>query len=224
MILLHLLVYQKKIINSNENENENLLLIKLIFNFFSNKCEYYFNNNKYMDENNVLFIINKILIYITRTVIGYNLESTIKNLLYQYFYNNNTFRNKNEKTNYSNKKINYIFHNNIEYNINLVNYIYDIVCPSLVTSSVGIFANKNEELQYEKLQIKDILKNLVDLLDNSPIFIDETFKNSLKKKIILYFDTFVSNIILLWYVNIENILKFIINNYRSLEILTILTN
>jgi hypothetical protein len=69
------------------------------------------------------------------------------------------------------------------------------------------------------MQVKDILKNLVDLLDNSPVFIDEIFLNNLKKKIILYFDTFVSNIILLWYVNIENILKYIINNYRSLEIL-----
>lgn len=224
LIILNLLVYQKKLIKSNNINSDELLLIKSIFHKLANICEKYFNDNKYTDENNTLLIINNILNYITKIVIGYNLEYTIKRLLFLYFYNNNNTTNESNKIDYANKKIEYIFENNFEFNKSFKQFIYDVTCPLLVKTSVNIFKNKEDELEYEKIQIKDLLKQLVDLLDNSPIFIDEIFRNNLKKKIVLYFDTFISNIILLWYVNIENILKYIINNYRSLEILYILIN
>jgi hypothetical protein len=42
------------------------------------------------------------------------------------------------------------------------------------------------------------------------------------KEITNYFDTIIGKTILLWYVNFENIMKFVINNHRCLKTLLLL--
>jgi hypothetical protein len=224
LIPLYLLQEQYNIIKSNKDIYENINKLIPKCEKLSHLCEQYFNCEKYTDKNEMLDFINNLLIYITKIVIGYNLEYTIKRLLFLYLYNTTIIDDDNKKIKSCNTKIDYIFNNNYEFNKSFKEFIYKIICPLLVKTSVNIYKDKQDEIDSEKKQVKDILKELVDLLDVSPVYIDETFKNNLKKKIVLYFDTFTSNIILLWYVNIENILKYIINNYRSLKTLVLLIN
>jgi hypothetical protein len=93
------------------------------------------------------------------------------------------------------------------------------ICERLVKCSVQIFNNKEEENLYTSETVRDILTEFFDNLKLFGNLLSESIINVFMSNVITYFDSFVSRTILLWLVNIENIFKFCINNYRSLDIL-----
>jgi hypothetical protein len=106
-------------------------------------------------------------------------------------------------------------------NKNMLNELYDTVCLNLVKNSAEIFENKSEEQAHNLQNTKEILLNYFQLLDLTPWGdkIPTEVKNIFYVQVTNYFDTITSKSILLWFVNVENILKFLINNYRCLKTL-----
>ena len=118
-------------------------------------------------------------------------------------------------------KVNNIFNQEKLKNQNhtLYSKLYQVVCPKLVKNSVEIFKNNSDKQSYKIENTKTILEDYFKLLDQIKysFLISEETKEMFQTKIVDYFDTIVSKTILLWFVNIENIFKFIINNYRCLS-------
>jgi len=214
LVIILLLSKQKEIFeNLNiSNDFENLNTIKNGFKHLSDICENYFNNN----NNELSTNIYNILLYITKLTIGVNIEYILRKSLYIYFVNSE------EDTNIENIyiKINYILTeklNNID--ISLQEMLYGQVCESLVKNAIKNFNDLNEELS-----VDEILKSFLNLLKNVPIIIDNQILLEINLQILNYFSTITFDLILYWYINIENILRFIINNYRCLETFNLLIN
>jgi hypothetical protein len=74
------------------------------------------------------------------------------------------------------------------------------------------------------MNIKDILINFFDLLDSAEIKVDSNVIHTFKMDIVRYFDSFMELTIKFWYVNMENIMKYFINNYRCLKTFQTLIN
>jgi hypothetical protein len=176
--------------------------------------EYYFETKKYTNENKVLKFIEDLLNYITKLCIGNGIELMMRRILLTYF--NNSMPEQNlEKTT---EMIDFILGEKLSgMNKSLVEILYDEICPNLVKNNADIFEDKSEEMGHYQQTTKEILLNFFILLENSPIKLSPEIINVFRGEVTRYFDTFAGKAIMLWMVNIENILKYFINNYRCLE-------
>jgi len=152
-------------------------------------------------------------------VIGNGIELILRRILMTWLNNANITRDTN---NYRqiNEIISFILEEELTgKNNNMLDQLYNVVCPELVKNSAEIFADKVEEQAHYPKQTKEILIDYFELLELTTYgsTIPEEVKNIFKGQVVNYFDTFISKSILLWHVNIENILKYFINNYRCLK-------
>ena len=119
--------------------------------------------------------------------------------------------------------INLILYDNIDNDDNMIDILYDKICPKLVVNAVEIFESSEEKYGFVAESIRDILSNYFKLLSSYDIISEELiyiFTND----ITTYFENIVGKIINLWLINIENILRFFINNYRCLQTYLVLLN
>jgi len=93
--------------------------------------------------------------------------------------------------------------------------LYEVICPKLVINSVEIFKDKKEEAAFELQTTREILSSYFSFMEVIPL--SEEIMEHLRKEVTNYFDTITSKTILLWYINFENMLKYIINNHRCLK-------
>lgn len=212
LIILLLLFKQKELFENFNNDITNINIIKNGFKHLSILCENYFNNNNKELSNTIYNII----LYITKLTIGVNIEYILRKSLYVYFININ------EDNNIDNIyiKINYILTekiNNME--ISYLDMLYNRICELLVKNAIKNFNDLNEELD-----ALEIFQSFLNLLDNAPLIVNDNVIIEIKKQIIAYFSTISFDLISYWYINIENILRFIINNYRCLETFHLLIN
>lgn len=212
LIILLLLFKQKELFENFNDDVTNINIIKNGFKHLSILCENYFNNNNKELTNTIYNII----LYITKLTIGVNIEYILRKSLYIYFIN------ANEDANIDNIyiKINYILTekiNNME--ISYLDMLYNHICKSLVKNAIKNFNDLNEELD-----ALEILQSFLNLLDNAPLITNDNVIIEIKKQIIAYFSTISFDLISYWYINIENILRFVINNYRCLETFYLLIN
>jgi hypothetical protein len=218
-----LMVYAWQKLFEEKELNYNLAVIKLLMkqkennihidsanNHLSNLCEYYFNTPKYTESNYVLRYIKDMLEYTTKLVIGNGIEIMMKRILFEFY-------NTSDEIEKTNQKIDYIL-------ADMITKLYDNVCPKLVEIAAEIYADKSEELNGNNQTVRSVLSDFFDLLENSPIPLTDEIKLIFKKDILNYFDLIASKSILLWYVNVENIFKFIINNHRCYKTLINLSN
>ena len=225
LLPIYLLEKQKTIIEKiNLTSLTDLVTIIEPIKQLSTISEYYFITNKYTDINSVLKFIDQMLNYVCKIVIGNGIELMMRRILLTWLQNAQPQPKLNFKE--INEIINFILDDNLTgladedgKPMSMLSQLYDNICPKFVTNSVEIFANKSEEQGHNSQTIKEILLNYFILLDNSPKPIPDEIRLIFKKEVTNYFDTFISKTILLWYVNVENILKFNINNYRCLETL-----
>lgn len=220
LILIKMLIEQNKLLNKLDDEDNlnKLNTINLTLEQISNLCEYYFNDEKYYNENEVLKIIFNILVYLTKMVICNGIEYIIRRILFNYYTeSSNSYNN----LDFINTRINYIINKEIkDLNTNLHDILFNKISERFVKTATGIYEDNEDELLFQSETIRDIL---IEFFDHFKIF---PYLNNIKplfdSQVISYFDTFIGKTILLWMVNIENIFKFFINNYRSTDILLML--
>jgi hypothetical protein len=213
LIPLYMLEKQKKYFKDFKNVEDIKKIIKG-FKHLAKLGETYFETNKFTDINPFLVFIEELLNYMTKMVIGNGIEMMMRRILLTYFTSIDPTKN-------------YI---NTSYRIDQImdsteagktqtlhDILYEKICPLLVKNSVEIFANRTEEEASYKMQVREILTNYFKLLENTGITLNQDVMKIFNKDVVTYFDTFTSRTISLWYVNIENILKYFINNYRCLE-------
>jgi hypothetical protein len=222
LLILYLLDIQKQIIlnikNNLDSELQNKFQnILITFKHLSFLCENYFNLPHYTNSNIILDFINNLINYITIITIGNNIELFIRRILFTYFIN--IYYDKN--LTYINNIIEYILHSKLNgYKYSLIEYLYDYICPKFVKNSLNIFKDENEKEEHIKESIYEILDNYFNLLNYTIIKIDDDIIKICKNKMINYFDLIIEKLITLWYVNIENIFRYIINNYKCLQTLS----
>ena len=218
MIPVYLLEKQRVFILSIDNKTNvttmtDLFKINKAMEHLATFAEKYFETNKYTDENEFLVFMNELLIYITKLVIGNGIELMMRRILLSYFTSSSMDLDS------ANAKINIIL--NTKYSgksESMLEILYNNICPILVKNSVEIFANRAAEQGHYNEPINEILSTYFQNLE-SESGISSVIHEIFRKDVVTYFDTFTSKTILLWYVNIENILKFYINNYRCVETL-----
>ena len=213
--LLHILAIEKELLSKpfekNEEDMKTYTLLNTYYKHIQNISTEYFEGSKYIETNKILNYIYDILIHLTKTIICFNIEMILRNYLLKYFFEQSS--NSDDKTRLSDSidKINFIFSQNIK------EYLYNTIPEKFVKNSVKIFKNFDEQIIFEEQSIKEILKDLFDLLtigDVISIPKESTLMTILNKDLANYFDIFIEKLILNWYVVIENTLKFVINQYR----------
>ena len=184
-------------------------------------AEDYFSNPKYIKQNIGLDFANKMLNYLTKMTIGNSIELIMRKLLFTYYMNSSSSDDIPTNINTANMHLDYILErtdlltdsNSTE--VSLLGYLYSEICPKLVKNATEIFDDKGEEAGFIPESIREILLTFFSFLELYGL--PEIVIDSFKKEVTNYFDTITGKTILLWYVNFENILKFIINNHRCLK-------
>ena len=130
-----------------------------------------------------------------------------------------TYLQKNSSSSYDEhlKIINLILNDDIINGESLLDILYDVISDKLALNSIEIFQNKQDLYGSNLESIKDILVNYFKLLNNFEEILSNDIINIFINNIASYFDVFITKCINLWFVNMENILRFIINNYRCLK-------
>ncbi len=186
-----------------------LNVLKKGFAIFSNISEYYFNTPKFTDDNYILLEIKKILKQTFELTIGYSTQLLIKKILLEYFLS------QGDKPDTISGKIDLII------NEEIINMLNNELFEELVKINAGIFDNNDDKITYILKSTDRILISLFDkILNNNILKNDESLKLVFYNNITPYLNTIISNCIKYWYVNIENIMKYFINNYRCLETLS----
>lgn len=223
LVSIYLLEKYKFIIeNPTPSQLNDLLIIKKAFEHLSKMGEHYFNTPKFTDENRPLRFVEDMLNYITELVIGNGIELMVRRVLLTYFSETILQPTRYKLINYDTvtEMINYILEEPLlGQTMSFRDQIYKVVCPKLVKNSANIFENSSEEQGHVIQPVRDIITNLFQQLENSPIKLPSEIMLILRRDVVNYFDTFTSRLITLWHVNFENILMFFINNYRCLETL-----
>jgi hypothetical protein len=232
LVPIYLLNKQKEIIKSFDITKLNdLLVIEKVMSHWSSLAESYFTTKKYTQDNTILKFIEELLNYITKLVIGNGIELMMRRILMTWLQNATIIENKDYKQ--INDIIKFILESTIEGitntlgdPTNMLKELYEVVCPKLVKNSAEIFFDKSYEQAHSTEQVKEILIEYFQLLDVAPYssYLTDEIKNIFRTQVVNYFDTFISRSILLWLVNIENILKYFINNHRCLRTFIELVN
>ena len=213
LLPLYMLIKQKEYFKNFKNSDD-IIKIKKGLKFLGKLGETYFETSKFTKINPVLVFIENLLNYLTKIVIGNGIEMIMRRILLTYFMGIDPEKSINN-ANYRIEQIMDLTEAGKDQRLHDI--LYDRICPLLVKNSVEIFANRTEEQASYKMQVREILTNYFKLLENSGISISSEVIRIFNRDVVTYFDTFTSRTISLWYVNIENILKYFINNYRCLE-------
>ena len=221
LLLIYIFKKQYDLIDKfNINNKPNLELIEKAMELLANFAENYFLTPKYTEKNIGLEYANKMLIYLTKMTIGTNIELIIRRILFTYLTESSSESNIRKKVRHINNRIDYYLTSELitdseGNNQSLSSYLYEVVCPKLVINSVEIFKDKKEEAAFELQTTREILLSYFSFMEVIPL--SEEIIEHLRKEVTNYFDTITSKTILLWYVNFENMLKYIINNHRCLK-------
>jgi hypothetical protein len=173
----------------------------------------------------MLKFIKKLINYITKMVIGNGIEMMMRKILFTWLQSASTDPNDFTKINNTienilERELTGIDNYGIEKTMKSV--LYNDVCPSLVKNIAEIFKDREEEHAHNIQSTREILLNYFMLLSDLAYWgnkIPEEVMNIFRINVVNYFDTIASKAILLWYVNVENILKYFINNHRSIKTL-----
>jgi hypothetical protein len=231
LIPLYVLIKQKELIGKNSlnpNDIDPLQKIEIVMKHWALIAETYFSKKKYTDDNEMLKFIEELLNYITIMVIGNGIELMMRRILMTWLLDASIDKDYDK----INEIINYILETDLTGKIDddkpttMLKELYNNVCPNLVKNSAEIFENRSDEQAHNVQNTKEILLNYFQLLDLTVRGkeIPNEVKDIFNVQVVNYFDTIISKSISLWFVNIENILKFFINNYRCLKTMLELIN
>ena len=186
-------------------------------------AEEYFKLPKYLESNNHLEFVKKLLKHMTQNVICYGFEIAIKKAIFQYLFSRMEGKVKNTIRIVDNMFVSIT--NLTKDSVTMENLLYDTVAEQLVINSSPIFKNRAEELNFRSESISEIFSNYISLLEFSSTQFSESselMKNL--KYIIDYFSDISSIIIYNWHVTIENYFRFTINQSRVMKTFNGLSN
>jgi hypothetical protein len=213
LIPLLMLIKQNILLRTNVTAHtlNQLNILKKGFAIFSNISEYYFNTPKFTDNNYILLEINNILKQTFELTIGYSTQLLIKKILLEYFLTQSS-----DKPDIISNKIDLII------NTEIIDMLNNELFEELVKINAGIFENNDEKITYILKSTDRILISLFDKILENDILqdTDGSLKLVFLNSVTPYLNTIISNCIKYWYINIENIMKYFINNYRCLETLS----
>ena len=213
LIPLLMLIKQNILLRTNVTAHtlNQLNILKKGFAIFSNISEYYFNTPKFTDNNYILSDINNILKQTFELTIGYSAQLLIKKILLEYFLTQSS-----DKPEIISNKIDLII------NTEIIDMLNNELFEELVKINAGIFENNDEKITYILKSTDRILISLFDKILENDILqdTDGSLKLVFLNSVTPYLNTIISNCIKYWYVNIENIMKYFINNHRCLETLS----
>ena len=216
--IIYLLKKQKELVSKITPDNLSILInIMDAMENINNIIEPYFKTNKYTNENKILRFIEDTLLYITKLVIGNGIELMMRKILFTYFSATSIDDDIEKLT----EQIDFILNSKLlQKSESILENLYNEVCPLLVKNAAELFEDKTEKMGHTMQPVREILLNFFNLLDISVFNLNEDIKNIFKTEVIAYFDTIIGRTILLLHVNMENIFKYFINNYRALKTLT----
>jgi hypothetical protein len=225
LVPIYLINKQKQLVEKiTPNNLDDLVKIEKVMNHWAMIAELYFSTKKYTSENQTLVFIEQLLNYITKMVIGNGIELMMRRVLMTWLQNASTTKDYDYQQ--INEIIEYILESeltgktdSVGASTNMLKELYEVVCPNLVKNSAEIFENKSDEQAHYVQNTKEILLNYFQLLDLTTWGnkIPSEIKDIFRVQVVNYFDTITTKSISLWFVNVENILKFFINNYRCLK-------
>lgn len=221
-----------KLLNKNKNfSNSNLENLRNYYKIYKNIsgiAKSYFENEKYLESNNVLKEFKEILVKLTQKILCYNIEMIIRKVLYSYFQPNYepdqiilniNYILKNEKKTKTEKKKQEGGGDNKSLNSNILDKLYNEVAEKFVMNSVDVFENEDDKDSFNYQSPDEILESFFDSLTENNIFIkkDNYVISILKNQVISYFNTIIQKTIENWLVVMENQLRFIINQERIID-------
>ena len=186
---------------------------KIFYKRITTLSDRYFKTPKFLEENEMLSDIQDILIHMTKNIICFGFEITIKKCLFDYY--SMKFGDDDIK-----QIIDYVqvsFEIPVK-NETMIDILYNSIAKELVINACNIFQSKTEEIEHNTSSAKEIFENYIKLFEisNPNITQDGKFMQN-SSNIINFFDTISFNIIENWQVMIENYMKFSINQYRIIE-------
>jgi hypothetical protein len=221
LIPLLMTIKQKELLHYN-NKNPNILnrlnVLNKGYGIFSKLSENYFETSKYTDSNPVLSDINNLLKDIFRLTLGNSIELLIRKILLEYF-----LKTTNADLNIINNNIETILTNTEIYGESMIDLLYNDLCDKLIKNSTQIFKNNNEQVTYISKNTIDIFNEFFEKLKHNT-YLSEDIIIIFKNEVTSYLSSIVPQTIKYWLINMENIMRFFINNYRCLETLKELTN
>jgi len=220
LILLHIIKDIKDIFNSTNTQHNIDESINSYFNHTATLAHLYFDSNKYLDENKTLQFIYDLLIHLTKTHICFGIEILVRKIIFNSYLMNNLESDvlliQTKIDNILNKYFLKINDNSF------IEKLYGDIPEKFVKNSLLIFKNIKDKVNFIPESINEILEDLFNLL-KSPLdtsnIITDTVMNILNINVKNYFNLFIEKIIKNWYVVCENILKFIINQDRIIQLL-----
>jgi hypothetical protein len=184
----------------------------LVYQKYYRRENYFENNRNFIEDNYLLKYIYHDLKKINKIFFGKSIEMIMRDVLMNYFENNSSDDHEKHL-----EIINLILNDYIINGCSLLDILYYEICDKIVYNSIEIYQSKNASYGSNLESIKDILINYFNLLNNFSEILSEDIMNIFIDNIASYFDVFITRTINLWLVNIENILRFFINNYRCLK-------
>ena len=174
---------------------------------------------RYIESNELLGFIKRVLIHMTQNIICYNFEVSIRKTIFKYLYNRSVNPDLDDIT----RIIDNIFISistlrrplRLTNNNTMSDILYNEVAEELVMNSSPIYNNRAEELNFSQSSLKEIFSNYVSLIEISSTRFDgesEIMKNL--NYITDYFSEISIQMIYNWHVTIENYLRFSINQDR----------
>jgi len=182
----------------------------------SNYIEDYFKNEKFLESNDILIFVNRLLIHMTQNVICFGFEVSIKKCLFNYFLNKHKGENIDITINRVGEKFNQTMRQDGK---NMIEILYEMIAAKLVLNSVKLFGSKKEQLIYSEASTKEILSEYINLfIDDNDINTSSPIYKNLNV-IVNYFDKITTKMIYNWQVTIENYFRFVINQSRIVKTL-----
>lgn len=217
-------IFNKNKINDITNKLNDIKLLNDFYEHINKTSEMYFTFGDYIENNKTLEFVNDLLIFMTRHFIIQYYELTVRRVLSIYL-NSIGITDITQINNRINHLFNFeqIIDNQItgrqEYK-SFSDILRQIITPKIVLSTVQIFKNENEKMEYNNQSVKELLESALNLftVNTNTIFIPSEsvfFKNM--REVNNYFDTFVPKAINNWQIVIENTFKFNINQGRIIK-------
>lgn len=214
---------EKIIVNDILQKNESSVELSLLknlndfYNHTNNICEIYMTYGKFTNSNYILSFVKKLLIFCTKHFLMVPYIEYLKIMLFEHF--KNVYQMSDDDIL---SRVDFCFDYTLTYNNKLNNIdtiLKDVISKKLVENSVNIFDDSYQEDEFTSQSQKEILDSITNLFIINPIIpIPEdatVFKNIAELN--MFYDTFINRTINNWFVIIENVLKFNINQGRIIK-------